>query len=156
VKVIKLLWRSYFYFFAERSKQLLSPENETCTLIFDLTGFTLANMDYDVIKFMIKIFTEFYPETLGVMLVVNSPWIFKSCWKIVKPWLDPLVAKKIVFISSEKLVNYVDPAILPPDLGGTNDNIVGFGLGIDPTIEESIEERKSIPSEVDSLSQSEN
>jgi len=117
--------------FAERAKYLLNPENEKCTLIFDLTDFSLSNMDYDIIKFMIKVFTEFFPETLGIMLVVNAPWIFKSCWKMVKPLLDPITAKKIAFVSSEKLFNYVDPEVLPPNLGGTNENIVNYGLGID-------------------------
>jgi hypothetical protein len=116
-------------FFAEKAKTMLSKENEQCTIIFDMTDFTLANMDYDIIKYMVKIFTDFYPETLGVLLVVNSPWLFKSCWKIVKPWLDPNTAKKIVFTSHPKLTNYIDADILPPDLGGRNDDIVNFGLG---------------------------
>lgn len=120
-------------FFAEKAKHLLHPDNQTCNLIFDLTDFTLANMDIDIIQFMIKVFTEFYPETLGVMLVVNSPWIFKGCWKIVKPLLDPITAKKIAFVSQEKLVNYIHPDILPPNLGGNNE-IMNYGLGVDERI----------------------
>jgi len=65
------------------------------------------------------------------MLVVNSPWFFKSCWKIVKPLIDPITAKKIIFTSSEKLVNHIPKEVLPVNLGGTNDSLVNFGLGKD-------------------------
>jgi predicted house-cleaning noncanonical NTP pyrophosphatase (MazG superfamily) len=116
-------------FFAEKAKALLSKDNDQCTIIFDMTDFTLANMDYDIIKYMVRVFTDYYPETLGVLLVVNSPWLFKSCWKIMKPWLDPNTAKKIIFTSHPKLTNYIDEQILPPDLGGTNDSIANYGLG---------------------------
>jgi hypothetical protein len=122
-------------FFAERAKSFLKPENETCTLIFDLTDFNISNMDYDIIKYMVRIFTDYYPETLGQLLVVNSPLIFKGIWRIVRPLLDAKTAKKIQFLSSPKLINYIDESILPPDLGGTNTNIINYGLGEDIDLE---------------------
>jgi len=117
-------------YFAERAKNLLNPENEQCIILFDLTDFVLPNMDYDIIRYMIRVFTDYYPETLGILLIVNSPWIFKGCWKLVKPLMDPNTAKKIQFVSHPKLVNYMDEEILTPDLGGTNENIVNYGLGV--------------------------
>ncbi|KAG5924094.1 hypothetical protein E4U42_004748, partial [Claviceps africana] len=50
---------------------------ETATLIFDLSNFTLANMDYAPVKFIIKCFEANYPESLGAILIHNSPWVFK-------------------------------------------------------------------------------
>lgn len=38
----------------------------------------MANMDYSPVKFMIKCFEANYPESLGVVLVHKSPWIFQS------------------------------------------------------------------------------
>jgi len=52
----KIIVEKLLLFFAERAKQLLHPENETSCMIFDLTDFGLTNMDYDIIKFMIKNF----------------------------------------------------------------------------------------------------
>lgn len=43
-----------------------------------MTGFTLANMDYVPLKFIIKCFEANYPESLGVILIHNAPWVFKS------------------------------------------------------------------------------
>ena len=43
-----------------------------------MTGFTLANMDYVPVKFIIKCFESNYPESLGVILIHNAPWVFKG------------------------------------------------------------------------------
>lgn len=43
-----------------------------------MTGFTLANMDYHPVKFMIQCFEANYPESLGVVLVHNAPWLFQG------------------------------------------------------------------------------
>lgn len=43
-----------------------------------MTGFSLANMDYQPIKFMIQCFEANYPESLGAVLVHNAPWMFQG------------------------------------------------------------------------------
>ena len=43
-----------------------------------MTGFSLANMDYTPLKFIIQCFEANYPESLGVVLVHNAPWVFKG------------------------------------------------------------------------------
>ena len=57
---------------------LKTPMLTTQTLIFDMTNFTLANMDYVPVKFIIKCFEANYPESLGAILLHNAPWVFKS------------------------------------------------------------------------------
>ena len=43
-----------------------------------MTGFSMANMDYTPVKFMIKCFEANYPESLGVVLVHKAPWVFQG------------------------------------------------------------------------------
>ena len=43
-----------------------------------MTGFSLANMDYTPVKFMIKCFEANYPECLGAVLVHKAPWVFQG------------------------------------------------------------------------------
>ncbi|KAL2019091.1 hypothetical protein VTK56DRAFT_10122 [Thermocarpiscus australiensis] len=74
------------------------PDEKAC-LIFDLTGFGLKNMDFHVVKFLVHVFEARYPEYLGVVLVHNAPFIFWGIWKLIKPWLDPVIASKIHFTS---------------------------------------------------------
>lgn len=52
-----------------------APQDKAC-LIFDMTGFGLKNMDFHVVKFLAQVFEARYPETLGVVLIHNAPFIF--------------------------------------------------------------------------------
>ncbi|KAK1020063.1 phosphatidylinositol transfer protein csr1, partial [Friedmanniomyces endolithicus] len=53
----------------ETARMLLQPPVDTATIVFDMTDFTMANMDYTPVKFMIKCFEANYPESLGSVLV---------------------------------------------------------------------------------------
>lgn len=100
-----------------------------------MTGFSMANMDYSPVKFMIKCFEANYPESLGVVLVHKSPWIFHSVytsplskkivltttgiWKIIKGWLDPVVAAKVHFTQNiEELEQFIEKSHIIKELGG--------------------------------------
>lgn len=32
---------------------------------------------------------------MGQTLIVNSPWLFSACWKVIKGWIDPVAASKV-------------------------------------------------------------
>ncbi|KAI9712354.1 MAG: hypothetical protein M1820_001567 [Bogoriella megaspora] len=103
----------------ETGRLLLRDNVDTSTIVFDMTDFTLANMDYTPVKFMIKCFEANYPESLGTILIHRSPWIFQGIWKIIKPWLDPVVAAKVHFTSNNSdFSQFVDPKNAPKELGG--------------------------------------
>ena len=76
---------------------------------------------------MIKCFEANYPESLGVVLVHKSPWIFHSIWKIIKGWLDPVVAGKVHFTKSiDELAEFVPLDHIPQELGGKEQWIYKF------------------------------
>lgn len=100
-----------------------------------MTDFSLANMDYTPVKFMIKVFEANYPESLGVVLVHKSPWIFQSIWKIIRGWLDPVVAAKIHFTKDLKeLEEYIAKKQIPKELGGDDPWEYSF---VEPASEEN-------------------
>ena len=87
-----------------------------------MTHFTMANMDYTPVKFMIKVFEANYPESLGTILVHKAPWLFQGIWKIIKGWLDPVVAAKVHFTNSvEDLEHYIAKKQIIKELGGDED-----------------------------------
>ena len=92
------------------------------TIVFDMTDFSMANMDYTPVKFMIKCFEANYPESLGSVLVYKAPWIFQGIWKIIRGWLDPVVASKVHFASHvEELQEWIPRKQIPKELGGEED-----------------------------------
>ncbi|KAI1646911.1 CRAL/TRIO domain-containing protein [Daldinia loculata] len=105
----------------ETTRFMLHPPIDTACVVFDLTGFSLANMDYTPVKFMIKCFEANYPESLGVVLVHKAPWVFQGIWKILRGWLDPVVAGKVHFTNTVKdLEEFVAKERLPDELEGTS------------------------------------
>ncbi|KAJ5898780.1 hypothetical protein N7495_003524 [Penicillium taxi] len=103
----------------ETARLLLNHPVETATIIFDMTGFGLANMDYTPVKFMIKCFEANYPESLGAVLIHKAPWVFSSIWSVIKGWLDPVVASKINFTKNrEDLEAFIAPGQIMKELDG--------------------------------------
>ena len=68
---------------------------------------------------MIKIFEANYPESLGSVLVHKAPWLFQGIWKIIRGWLDPVVAAKVNFTNNvEELEAYIPRSQIIKELGG--------------------------------------
>lgn len=53
------------------------PMDNAC-IVFNLENFTLANMDYDFVKFLITCLESYYPETLGLCIIHKAPWVFST------------------------------------------------------------------------------
>jgi len=112
----------------EIGRQLLRDPIETVTVLIDLTDFSLKNMDFQHVKFIINVLQNYYPESLGLALIVNSPWLFNSCWNIIKSWLDPIVQQKIRFIRNvDELKEFIPSNLLPKHLNGTNQRFEYIG-----------------------------
>jgi len=87
-----------------------------------MTDFSLKNMENAPVRFMIKCFEANYPECLGIVAVHNAPWIFQGIWKIIRGWLDPVVAAKIHFTNNlSDLAQHIPKQNILKDLGGGDD-----------------------------------
>jgi hypothetical protein len=82
-------------------------QDERMVLIFDLSFFGLACMDYEVVKLLVDILQMNFPDILEVAYIVNSPFIFYACWAVIKPWLDPVTVEKVCFCSTEELQSVI-------------------------------------------------
>ncbi|CCH62942.1 hypothetical protein TBLA_0I02860 [Henningerozyma blattae CBS 6284] len=112
----------YVLLVVEELQLFFKEKTTTATLLFDLTGFSLSNMDYTAVKFIITVFEAHYPECLATMIIHNAPWLFTPIWKVVKAWLDPVVAAKVNFSYSLKDLNkFIPTEQLPKYLGGELD-----------------------------------
>ena len=92
---------AFTVFQIETGRRLMGSQEDnpgTVTLVFDLIDSTMASFDLGVIQFMAHALQSYYPECLGRALILNAPWIFSGFWKLIRPWLDPKVADKIVFV----------------------------------------------------------
>ncbi|KAK3347482.1 hypothetical protein B0H65DRAFT_149968 [Neurospora tetraspora] len=109
----------YTVYLIETCRVLLQGGVDTATIVFDMTGFSMANMDYTPVKFMVKCFEANYPECLGAVLVHKAPWIFQGIWRVIRGWLDPVVANKVHFTNNiAEMSEFISPEKIPKDLDG--------------------------------------
>lgn len=57
----------------------------------NVKGFTMSKLkekSRNIIKLAISIGQDNYPEIMGKMLIVNSPFIFRGAWTILSPFID--------------------------------------------------------------------
>lgn len=95
---------------------------ENAALVFNLDNFTLANMDFEFVKFLITCLESYYPETLGACLIHKAPWVFSTVWGMITPLLDPVVASKIHFTKNlQDLEKHIDLGSVPVIISGNPD-----------------------------------
>ncbi|KAI1359094.1 CRAL/TRIO domain-containing protein [Xylaria arbuscula] len=103
----------------ESLRVLMKSPDDKCCLLFDMTGFGLKNMDFHVVKFLVSVFEARYPETLGIVLIHNAPFVFWGLWNMIKGWLDPVIASKINFTrNSADLLHFIAVENLQASYGG--------------------------------------
>ncbi|SCV05934.1 LANO_0H18404g1_1 [Lachancea nothofagi CBS 11611] len=114
--------KKYCLLIIEQARMFLKEPVDSATILFDLTGFSMSNMDYSPVQYLISCFEAHYPECLGHLFIHKAPWIFPPIWNIIKNWLDPVVASKIVFTkSTDDLAKYLPMKSIPKYLGGEDD-----------------------------------
>ncbi len=103
---------------------LAGKKIETGFTIIDLKGGSSSLLSPSVqgfVKIASGICQDYYPETLGMMFIVNCSWVIKAGWWIVKAFLDAKTVSKMHILGSgfeKELMQYVDPENLPDFLGG--------------------------------------
>ncbi|CAO3609827.1 unnamed protein product [Cunninghamella blakesleeana] len=97
------------------------PVNTYC-IVFNMENFTLANMDYEFVKFLNSCLEQYYPECLGLCLIHKAPWIFSTVWAVIKGWFDPVVVQKFQFTNNlNDFSKYIDLKNAPVIITGQKD-----------------------------------
>ncbi|KAG7088447.1 hypothetical protein E1B28_012439 [Marasmius oreades] len=92
-------------------------------VVVDLDGFGLGQFWQmkGLVQKSFNISQDYYPETMGSLVVINAPSSFTIIWSIVKPWLAKETADKTDVWGTdykERLLELVDADSLPSFLGG--------------------------------------
>ncbi|PLW18911.1 hypothetical protein PCANC_12816 [Puccinia coronata f. sp. avenae] len=113
---------AFILYSMEMTRLFILPPAETVTMLVDLSGFGMSNMDWKCTSFMISTLESYYPETLNHQIIHNAPWIFQGLWKAISTMIDPVVRSKVLFTSkNEDLFKLVDKQNLFKAEGGESE-----------------------------------
>ena len=73
---------------AESFRRIVRHPMDKIVIVFNLSGFSLKNMDWHSLLTIISILEAYYPETLYKLYIYSAPWIFQGIWKALAPMLD--------------------------------------------------------------------
>ena len=100
------------------------------TAIVDLKGTgmsLLGGKKRGIIQRVFGVGADYYPESVWRIYVVNTPFVFRACWAIVRPWIHPITQAKVNIFGSVKEcvkkmaeLDGITAAELPSWCDGTN------------------------------------
>lgn len=89
----------------------------TCVKVLDMTGLKLSALSQIKLLTIISTVDDLnYPEKTNTYYIVNVPYIFSACWKVVKPLLQERTRKKIQVLpgsGQDELLKIMDFESLP-------------------------------------------
>ncbi|KAL3614709.1 hypothetical protein CASFOL_041466 [Castilleja foliolosa] len=89
----------------------------TCIKILDMTGLKISALNQIKLLSVISTIDDLnYPEKTETYYIVNAPYIFSACWKVVRPLLQERTRKKVKVLSGsgrDELLKIMDYESLP-------------------------------------------
>jgi hypothetical protein len=89
--------------------------------ICDLKGFSMNNFNFALLKFVITLLQDLYPERLRIFACVNAPIAFTMSYRIISPLLNERTRSKVKIYKNNQ-IHLVSKDQLEVDFGGTHSN----------------------------------
>jgi hypothetical protein len=99
-------------------------------IVIDYEGFALRHAPpLSTSRYTLDILQKHYPERMHKAYICNPPFVFRTFWALIRPFIDPITKEKIVFCNGKKgleqIADDVGPTnkerYLEPCAGGFND-----------------------------------
>ncbi|KAF9369754.1 hypothetical protein CPB97_003321 [Podila verticillata] len=123
-----LEYRRYIIFVLECTRKMLwessrrqPPEEHAlqATLILDLQGASVSDLDHQLITYTIELLKHRYPSCIAQVYVLNYSWVFGGIWQMLKRALPESARARVSFPSSvDELQEYFDREELSTEFGG--------------------------------------
>lgn len=122
---------------AARAASLQARQLKNGLLVIDASGFSTVNLLYvNVLRRVLVLCQEYYPEVMASIVIVRAPWAFAQFFELMRPWLTPVMRRKITILAGDferGLRNQfgLDSSMLPEFLGG-NVSDATLGVSVEP------------------------
>ena len=83
---------------AYKKIQVSQKINFFANIVLDFEDIHFSNVDFEFMKHLISYFEEKYENILNFIYCKNVTFIFKMCYKILKPFMNAEIKSKLKFI----------------------------------------------------------
>ncbi|PVF99840.1 hypothetical protein CPB86DRAFT_806111 [Serendipita vermifera] len=87
-------------------------------LVIDLAEGRVTTTAWNMVKWLVRDATDQFHGMCSAVFVVNYSWEFGAIWSFIKHILPASAKARVLFPTTNELVNYLGPDILPPSLSG--------------------------------------
>ena len=87
--------RKFLFYILEESIRMMEPNVTKYTIISDFENAGLRNFNISQLKELSPIIQDCYAERMSKLICVNTNWVMKIIWAIVKPFLDECTVRKV-------------------------------------------------------------
>eukprot|EP00611_Tribonema_gayanum_P002844 TRINITY_DN12181_c0_g1_i3.p1 TRINITY_DN12181_c0_g1~~TRINITY_DN12181_c0_g1_i3.p1 ORF type:complete len:151 (-),score=42.94 TRINITY_DN12181_c0_g1_i3:280-732(-) len=91
-------------------------------MVVDRVDSGLHNQDPELLKVMLPIFRDNYPEIIHRAYIAPSNWVFMLIWAVARVLVDARQRARVQLMGGDfkaSLLKFFDEDVLPPHLGGT-------------------------------------
>ena len=126
-----LIFRGKLYFtvnewmdvYQDITRFVLESFDRTCgrgTIVLDLRDVTLANVDHNILYFLINTTVQHYPQLFSSLWYYETPWLLKPVVSLISLALPDRLAAKIIRLNYKEAVKIMDGKneLLPDFMGG--------------------------------------
>lgn len=111
-------FEKFIVWMIEQHYPLLERNRKQLCVVIDLKDVSFSNVNFSHIQFILNTLQTHYPELLGVVLIINSPRLFRGIWLVIRKFLKESVANKVKFCKDLNM--YIDSSqLLPLELWST-------------------------------------
>ncbi|CAG8550252.1 2735_t:CDS:2 [Ambispora gerdemannii] len=124
--------KRYFIFCAEVARKLMWDMTKQAkefpvlqySVLLDLKGAGVSNLNIELGQFMMDIARHHYPSSIAVTYVLNYGWMYSGVWQIAKRVLPGESLGRIIFLSKyQELYQYIDKENVLIEHGGDDEYV---------------------------------
>lgn len=97
-------WLKWHLYLAERaiaSSERKSDEEKMC-IFFNYNNFSSSRVPpLKIAKEVVCAFRDHYPERMDAVFMIDTPFLFRSFWNLIKMFVDPVTKSKMVFVTGD-------------------------------------------------------
>lgn len=96
------------------------------TVVFDMEGAGLKNIDMVYTQYIINLFKLQYPNSLNYIIIYDMAWILTATFKIIKSLLPPKAVERMKFVNSKSMSEFIPEENMLRCWGSKSDYVFNF------------------------------